>query len=185
MHIFNSASNALETIMGAKLHTGKRVQDTDALSRLRFKCGPGVEGRPNFLLWKHYTAIWLRALIEFPIKTKPGSARTLKWVPNFDHKPEPVWKPGAPCGFEAAARHLCKQEAMMKQGHRWALMLKEWKTAKQALPKEKKENCFIALRMKNAAPYSFEGNINFGKNLASSRVVPTILEEMRKQPIAP
>ena len=135
MHIFNSASKALETKIEAKLHPGKRVQDTDAFSRLRFKCGPGVEGRPNFLLWKHYTAIWLRAHIELPIKTKPGTARTLKWVPNFDHKPEPVWKPGAPCGFEAAARHLCKQEAMMKQGHRWALMFKEWKIAKQALPK--------------------------------------------------
>ena len=61
---------------------------------------------------------------------------------------------------------------MMKQGHRWALMLKEWKIAKQALPKDKKENCFIAPRMKNVAPYSLEGKTNSGKNLASSRVVP-------------
>ena len=73
MHIFNSATKALELMVGAKLHPGKRVQDTDALVRLRFKGGPGVEGRPNFPLWKHYTAIWLRAHIELPINTKTGA----------------------------------------------------------------------------------------------------------------
>ena len=124
--------------MGAKLHLGKRVQDTDALVRLRFAKGPGVEGRPNFLLWKHYTAIWLRAHIELPINTKAGAPRTLKWVPNFDHKPAPVWKPGAPCGFEAAARYLSKQEAMMRQEHKSSLMLKVLTIAKKTPPCVKK-----------------------------------------------
>ena len=39
MHIFNSATKALELMVGAKLHPGKRVQDTDALVRPRFATG--------------------------------------------------------------------------------------------------------------------------------------------------
>ena len=169
MHIFNSATKALELMVGAKLHPGKRVQDTDALVRERFKGGPGVEGRPNFPLWKHYTAIWLRAHIELPINTKNGAPRTLKWVPNFDHKPAPVWKPGAPCGFEAAAKHLSKYEAMMRHGRRSSLMFREWKIARQAPPSGKRENCFIAPQMKNVATLSLECKINFENNLAPSR----------------
>ena len=77
-------------------------------------------------------AIWLRAHIELQLNPKSGPPRTSKWVPNFDHKPTPVWKPGAPCGFEAAARYLIKQETIMKQGHKSSLMLKEWKIEKNA-----------------------------------------------------
>ena len=163
--------------MGAKLHHGKRVQDTDAFVRLRFTKGPVVEGRPNFLFWKHYTAIWLRAHIEIPINTKSGAPRTLKWVPNFDHKPAPVWKPGAPCGFEAAARHLSKQEAMMRQGRRSSLIFKELKIPRQAPPSGKRENCFIAPQMKNVATLPLEGKINFGKDLAPSRAKPHSINE--------
>ena len=56
MHIFNSATKSIDEMMAAKMHLGKRVQDTDALVRLRFAKGP-VDGRPNFIFWKHYTAI--------------------------------------------------------------------------------------------------------------------------------
>ena len=57
MHIFNSATKAMEGILKSKMQPGNRVQVTDALVRLRFAKGPVVEGRPNFLFRKHYTAI--------------------------------------------------------------------------------------------------------------------------------
>ena len=111
MHIFNSATKAMEEILQAKMHLGNIVQNTDAFVRLRFPKGPGVEGRPNFLLWKHYAATWLRAHIEQPINTRAQIARKLKWIPNFDHKPTPILKPGTPCGLKAAVNVAIKQDA--------------------------------------------------------------------------
>ena len=107
----------------------------------------------------------------------------MKWVPNFDHKPAPVWKPGAPCGFEAAARHLSRQEAMMRQGHRSSLMYKEWKIARRAPPSSKIENCFIAPHMKNVATLSLEGKINFGKNLVPSKTKLHAIKEVEQATI--
>ena len=129
MHIFNSATKAMEEIMQANMHLGNRVQNIDAPVRLRFAKGPGVEGRPNFPLW-HYTATWLRAHIEQPRITRAQIARNLQWIPNFDNKPTPIWKPGAPCGFNAVVKFAIKQDAMMKQKHRSALMYRQWKIMK-------------------------------------------------------
>ena len=106
-----------------------RVQNTDALVRLRFTRGPGVEGRPNFPFWKHYTAVWLHARIELLVCTRAQIARNVKCMPNFDRKPCPIWKPGTPCGFKAAARFAVKQDTMMRQGHRSALLYRQLKTA--------------------------------------------------------
>ena len=122
MHIFNSATKAMEGILKCRMHPGNRVQDTDALVRLRFAKGPGVEGRHNLLLRKHYAAIWLRVHIEQPIHLKAPVPRKLRWAPNFDHKPTPMWRPGAPCGFIDAAKHVVKQEAILKQEHLSALI---------------------------------------------------------------
>ena len=118
--MFNSATKAMEGILKCRMHLGNKMQDTDALVRLRFAKGPEVEGRLNIPLWKHYTAIWLRAHIEQPIPTKVGGARKLRWIPKFDQKPIAIWKPGAPCGFIAAAKHIVKQDAFLKQKHRSA-----------------------------------------------------------------
>ena len=114
----------MEDILKKKMHPGNRVQDSDTLVKLRFAKGPGVEGRPNLPFWKHDTAILLQAHIEQPIPTKVGVARKLRWIPNFDHAP------GAPCGFIAAAKHVVKQDAFLKQEHRWVLMYRQWKIAK-------------------------------------------------------
>ena len=118
MHMFNSATEGMEDILKRKMHPGSRVQNTDAVVRLRCAKGPGVEGRPNIPLWKNYAAMWLRAHIEQPIHTNNGNARKLKWIPIFDRKPAPIWKPRAPCGFIAAAKHVTTQDAFMKQRHR-------------------------------------------------------------------
>ena len=90
MHIFNSATKQMEHILRRSMHPGDRVQNTDALVRLRFATGPGVEGRPNILLWSHYAAIWLRAHIEQPIFPKTVVYRGLRWIPCMDHKPAPI-----------------------------------------------------------------------------------------------
>ena len=122
MHIFNSAAKGIEDVLKRKMHPGNRVQNKDALVSLRFAKGPGVEGRPNTLFWNHYAATWLRAHIEQPICPETGISCNFKWIPNFEGKPAPIWKPGAPCGFIAAAKHVTKQEALMKQEHRWKLV---------------------------------------------------------------
>ena len=44
----------------------------------------------------------MRAHLEVP--SVVGAQRQLKWVPNFDRPPEPLWRSTAPIGFEAARR---------------------------------------------------------------------------------
>ena len=46
--------------------------------------------------------VLLRAHIDVP--TLIGRQRQLKWIPSFDRPPPPLWRSGAPIGFEAAAK---------------------------------------------------------------------------------
>ena len=50
MHIFNLAQRMMEEMLKKRVHPGNKVKSTDALVRLRFAKGPGVEGRPNIPL---------------------------------------------------------------------------------------------------------------------------------------
>lgn len=103
-HFFAAASKRLAATLGSQLCPGACAPQPDVLRRLRFQHSPGVEGRFSLPsdYWQHYCAVWVRAHLEVP--TVVGAPRQLKWVPNFDRPPEPLWRSTAPIGFEAARR---------------------------------------------------------------------------------
>ncbi|CAE7405810.1 unnamed protein product [Symbiodinium sp. CCMP2592] len=103
-HFFTVASKRLSGILGARLCPGDHVALPDVLRRLRFQTAPGVAGRFSLPadFWRHYCAVWVRAHLEVPITS--GAQRQLKWQPNFDRPPEPLWRSSAPIGFETARR---------------------------------------------------------------------------------
>ena len=104
IHFFNAASRRLSAITGGPICPGQWLPAPDVLRRLRFQTGPGVEQR--FVLpqafWKHFCMIWARAHIELPVEA--GKRRDMKWQPNFDRAPAPIWRSGAPIGFAAATK---------------------------------------------------------------------------------
>ncbi|CAE7944048.1 TU20, partial [Symbiodinium necroappetens] len=105
-HFFAAASKRLAAILGSQLCPGASAPLPEVLRRLRFQHSPGVEGRFSLPsdYWQHYCAVWVRAHLEVP--TVVGAPRQLKWVPNFDRPPEPLWRSTAPIGFEAARRWI-------------------------------------------------------------------------------
>jgi len=58
--------------------------------------------------WNHFCMVWLRAHVEVPAEV--GKQRTMKWRPNFDRPPPPLWRPGAPIGFAQARAWLQKRQ---------------------------------------------------------------------------
>ena len=123
------------------------------------------------------TATSLRAHTEQPIITRTQIAKNLEWIPNFDHKPTPIWKPGAPCGFNAVANFVIKQDALMKHEHRSAVMCWQLKILKKALPTETKENCFIAPHAQNKTTGEKNKWINPENNCAAQTVAPRKADE--------